>query len=55
MAGTLAQILALKADLVDGKIKIEQVPAGIIQGTKITVSPTPPSNPLEGDLWIQVE
>jgi F420-0:gamma-glutamyl ligase len=52
MAGKLAQILATKADLVDGKIKIEQVPVEVIQGTKITVSSTPPSNPQPGDLWI---
>jgi len=52
MAGKLAQILATKAELVDGKIKIEQVPTEVIQGTRITVSSTPPSNPQPGDLWI---
>jgi len=50
MAGTLAQILALKADLVDGKIPTSQIPAEVI-GTRITVSSTPPSNPQPGDLW----
>jgi hypothetical protein len=30
MAGTLASILALKADLIDGKIKTDQIPSGVI-------------------------
>lgn len=57
MPGTLAQILATKADLdVTGKIRTEQIPTSVIQqGTKVTVSPTPPSNPRGEDLWIQVE
>jgi hypothetical protein len=42
-----------KTDVLDetGKIKIEIIPPSAI-GTQITVSPTPPSNPQEGQLWI---
>jgi hypothetical protein len=34
-----------------GIIKTEVLPTSVI-GTQITVSPTPPSNPQPGDLWI---
>ncbi len=37
-----------------GMIKTEVIPVSMM-GTKITVGPTPPSNPNTGDLWIQVE
>jgi hypothetical protein len=58
MAGTLAQILALKADLVDGKIKTDQVPVDVILQDKligvsrIIISPTAPVNPQVNDIWI---
>lgn len=51
MPGTLAQILATKADLVDGKLKTDQLPSSVT-GTQITVSPTPPNDPQINDLWI---
>jgi hypothetical protein len=49
--GRLAQILTSKADLVDGKIKIDEIPSDTI-GTVIIQSPEEPKNPREGDLWI---
>jgi hypothetical protein len=53
MATKLATLLTGKADLVDGKIKTDQIPINVM-GIKITVSPTPPSNPNIGDLWIEI-
>jgi hypothetical protein len=64
MAGTLAPILAGKASLVEGKIRIEEIPANVGLTTEerakltatpiITVSATEPTNPVEGQIWIDI-
>lgn len=55
MAGKLAQILATKADLVDGRIPVTQIPQEVMgAGMKITFSPTPPSNPQNDEVWIKI-
>jgi hypothetical protein len=55
--GRLSQILTSKADLVDGKVNPDQIPTGtgkdkLIGINSIIMSPTEPTNPQEGDLWL---
>jgi hypothetical protein len=38
----------------EGKIKNDIIPSGVM-GTHIILSSTEPTNPQEGDLWIQTE
>ncbi len=58
MAGKLASILATKADLTGGTIPPNQIPPTVnienrlIGINRIIMSPTPPTNPQVGDIWI---